>query len=77
MTVNGANFGAAPVQAAYEYQICFKCHSSWAFGNTTWPTSTLTGTQETDLASEFSPTNKSGHPVVTALANYKIGRAHV
>jgi len=36
-----------------EYQICFKCHSSW----TTQPTG------QTDLARELNPANASFHPV--------------
>ena len=36
-----------------EYQLCFKCHSSW----TTQPTG------QTDLALEFNPANASYHPV--------------
>ncbi len=66
-----ASFSATPVAATLEYQVCFKCHSSFAFGNTTFPTATgASGLQETDVAAEFSPTNKSGHPVVTGLASY-------
>ncbi|HET9594213.1 MAG TPA: CxxxxCH/CxxCH domain-containing protein [Anaeromyxobacteraceae bacterium] len=66
-----ASFSTNPVAATYEYEVCFKCHSSFAFGNTTWPTATgLSGQQETDTAAEFSPNNRSGHPVVTGLASY-------
>jgi predicted CxxxxCH...CXXCH cytochrome family protein len=64
-----ANFSTTPVAATFEYEVCFKCHSSFAFGNTTWPNG-LSGQQETDVAAEFSPNNKSGHPVVTGLNNY-------
>jgi hypothetical protein len=64
-----SSFGTSPVAATYEYQVCFKCHSSFAFGNTTYPTG-VSGTQETDVAADFSPNNKSGHPVVTGLNNY-------
>ncbi len=62
--------------ATYEYQICFKCHSgnSWNFGtapNGMSPNGpAVTRAAETDLAQEFSPKNKSGHPVVTGLNNY-------
>jgi hypothetical protein len=69
-----ANFAAIPAAnlakvatAAFEYQVCFKCHTGWAFG-TTPPTgpSTLV---ETDLAQEFNVNNRSAHPVVNTLAN--------
>jgi hypothetical protein len=57
------------------YQICFKCHSSYAWGTNTPPTGisangSVTNPVETDLAQEFSPMNKSGHPIVTGLDNY-------
>jgi predicted CxxxxCH...CXXCH cytochrome family protein len=55
--------------ATFEYQICFKCHSSWAFGTTppTDPNVTAVppgGNVMTDVAQEFNPGNASGHPVV-------------
>ncbi len=50
--------------AVREYQICFKCHSSYAFG-TTRPTAP-SGGPETDVASEVNPNNRSYHPVVGA-----------
>lgn len=46
--------------ANYEYQLCFKCHSSWG----TLPSG------YTDQSLEFSPSNRAGHPVVTGLNNY-------
>jgi predicted CxxxxCH...CXXCH cytochrome family protein len=64
-----ASFGTNLVTATYEYQVCFKCHSSFAFGNTSYPTG-VSGLQTTDTAAEFSPTNRSGHPVVTGLSSY-------
>jgi hypothetical protein len=63
-----ANFGASLAPITYEYQLCFKCHTSFAFGTT--PPTGPSGLAETDLAQEFSPNNASGHPVVTGLANY-------
>jgi hypothetical protein len=72
-TTSAANFGANLVTATYEYEVCFKCHSSFAFGNTTYPTAPATGASgqlETDVAAEFSPNNRSGHPVVAPLGNY-------
>ena len=49
----GADTLSAPVA---EYQLCFKCHSSW----TTQPTG------QTDLALELNPANASYHPVEAA-----------
>jgi predicted CXXCH cytochrome family protein len=58
----GGYLVAAP--AAREYQVCFKCHGSYAFGATA-PTSP-SGGPETDAAAEFNPGNRSYHPVVGA-----------
>ena len=46
-------------QPVTEYQLCFKCHSSW----TTQPTG------QTDLARVLNPANPSFHPVEAAGAN--------
>ena len=62
----------SPVQTSYvvanpsvrEYQICFKCHSSYAFGAT--PPTSPSGGPETDVAAEVNPNNRSYHPVVGA-----------
>jgi hypothetical protein len=48
--------------AAREYQICFKCHSSYAFGST--PPASPSGGSQTDTAAEVNPNNRSYHPVV-------------
>jgi predicted CXXCH cytochrome family protein len=45
----------------YEYQICFKCHSSYAYGTT--PPPAPSGGNQTDVVSEFNPSNRSYHPV--------------
>ena len=45
--------------APNEYEVCFKCHSSWT---------TLPGGQP-DLAALFNPNNKSYHPVEAAGTN--------
>jgi predicted CXXCH cytochrome family protein len=50
--------------AAREYQVCFKCHSSYAFGVA--PPTSPSGGPETDTAAEFNPGNRSYHPVVGA-----------
>lgn len=47
-----------------EYQLCFKCHSSYAYGNTP-PTGT------TDQGIEFNPANPSYHNVGVAGASSK------
>ena len=60
-----------PNGAAKEYQICFKCHSWYAFGALGAPTTTLptgSGGNVTDQAWEFNPNNKSMHPIVLTLA---------
>ena len=61
--------------SAYEYQVCFKCHSGYAWlpgspPNGISPNGTATTPVMTDVAQEFSPMNKSGHPIVTGLNNY-------
>jgi predicted CXXCH cytochrome family protein len=48
--------------AVREYQICFKCHSSYAFGAT--PPTSPSGGPETDVAAEVNPNNRSYHPIV-------------
>lgn len=63
--------------ATKEYQICFKCHSSWALDNTTTPFSshnTISDSAKkfTDKAWEFSLRNRSAHPV-TVSANDRVG----
>ncbi len=55
--------------ATKEYQICFKCHSA-AVGNISIWSGTSGSTAWTDVGLEFSPANKSGHPIVTGLNNY-------
>jgi len=61
--------------ATNEYQICFKCHSGYAWGTATppaglSPNGSASQPVQTDTAQEFSPMNKSGHPIVTGLDNY-------
>ena len=48
-----------PSPISYEYQLCFKCHSSW----TTLPAASPSGRPPTDKAKEFNPNNLSYHPV--------------
>ena len=64
-----------PGESAHEYEICFKCHSGyWWLPGTPPPGLSANGTAttpvQTDLAQEFSPLNKSGHPIVTGLDNF-------
>ncbi len=61
--------------ATNEYQICLKCHSTYAWGtgappNGLSPNGSVATPVSTDNAQEFSPNNKSGHPIVTGLDNY-------
>lgn len=75
VATNRYTFIPATTGATYEYQICFKCHSAYAWGTGTppngpSPNGTALTPVETDNALEFSPLNKSGHPVVTGLDNY-------
>jgi len=61
--------------ATYEYQICFKCHSDFAWGSSPPSISNLNGiTKITNQAVEFNPNNvstnnKSSHPVTVANPN--------
>ena len=50
--------------AAREYQICLKCHASYAYG--TSPPASPSGGSQTDTAAEFNPNNLSYHPVIGA-----------
>ena len=56
--------------ATYEYQICYKCHSYFAILNAVTPIATwagLSSAYSTDQAWEFSPGNRSAHPVEVGL----------
>lgn len=58
--------------AVTESQICFKCHSSNAFGQVQNGVTTIvgpSGTYATDQAMEFNPANRSAHPVQVPLLN--------
>ena len=72
--VPGTNNYTFTNSVVYEYQICFKCHSSYLWG-TNAPTGlsangSVTNPVETDLAQEFNTNNLSGHPIVSGLNNY-------
>lgn len=54
----------------YEYELCYKCHSSYAYGDNI-PTST-SGAMETDIAMQFNPNNPSYHPVEAVGKNPNI-----
>lgn len=65
--------------ATYEYEICFKCHSSWGLGDngdnnpeSGYPTISDPTVDFTDTAWEFNKNNRSGHPV-TVSANNRTG----
>ncbi|MFA5241203.1 MAG: cytochrome c3 family protein [Sulfuricella sp.] len=57
----------------YQYQLCLKCHSYYAFGLTPPPEpyahDPVTMPNLTDQAKEFNPNNKSFHPVVAPGKN--------
>ncbi len=56
----GGNY--TPVASAtYEYQICFKCHSSYDAG--------INPDVGKDRAQEFNPKNRSFHPVIAGLGD--------
>jgi len=50
---------------AYEYELCLKCHSAFAYNAT--PPSSPSGGIETDVARDFNTGNQSYHPVFGAL----------
>lgn len=75
VSTNLYRFIPATSGATNEYEICFKCHSGYAWLPGAPPTGlspngTNTTPIQTDLAQEFSPMNRSGHPIVTGLDNY-------
>ncbi|MCF6281003.1 MAG: hypothetical protein L3J28_02150 [Candidatus Polarisedimenticolaceae bacterium] len=55
----------------YQYQLCMKCHSSYAFGFSPPPEPENTPGYDsmTDQAMEFNPNNASYHPVAAAGKN--------
>ncbi|MBI4494664.1 MAG: hypothetical protein HY690_17955, partial [Chloroflexi bacterium] len=55
-------------RVTYQYELCFKCHSSWAFGNSP-PSSPSGGFPETDQSVEFNPNNPAYHPVAAQGKN--------
>ncbi len=59
------------VGSSKEYQICFKCHSYYALQDSDGVTTIVgpSGDYITDQAMEFSPGNKSAHPVQVTLTN--------
>jgi len=60
--------GPADLNPPREYEICFKCHSSW----TTLPPSTPSGGQPKDKALQFNTNNPSFHPIEAAGKNPNI-----
>jgi predicted CXXCH cytochrome family protein len=60
--------GPADLSPPFEYEICFKCHSSW----TTLPATTPSGGPTKDKALQFNPNNTSFHPVEVAGKNLNI-----
>jgi predicted CxxxxCH...CXXCH cytochrome family protein len=73
-TTGSGNFAAAANQpATKEYQVCFKCHSSFAFGAS--PAVGQSGLTETDVAQDFNPNNHSVHPVVGPNTYWPLNQA--
>ncbi len=72
-TTGSGNFTWVPAAtgAPKEYQVCFKCHTSFAWGgsppNGISPNGSATNPVMTNLAQEFNPGNASYHPVVATL----------
>jgi hypothetical protein len=59
--------------SSYQWQLCLKCHSSWAF-TTTPPTVSLnqqnqTGGKQTDVGADFNPMQLSYHPIFKSGLN--------
>jgi predicted CXXCH cytochrome family protein len=59
LRISGINLGVTK-----EYQICLKCHSSFAWGSGSVPTSPSLNAPMTDQAKEFNTANSSFHPVM-------------
>jgi hypothetical protein len=60
--------------AQYEWQLCLKCHSVYAWGNQTVPNVSInlasqTGGKQTDVGRDFSPTAYAYHPLFQAGRN--------
>jgi predicted CXXCH cytochrome family protein len=54
-----------------EYELCFKCHSSWAWGDDP-PDATDPGSYnytQTDISKEFNPNNLGYHPIIAPGKN--------
>jgi len=60
-TATGSGNFSLKAIATAEYELCFKCHSSFAFGGT--PPTGQSGLVETDVAQDFNPNNHSVHPI--------------
>jgi len=60
--------GPGDLSPPLEYEICFKCHSSW----TTLPVTTPSGGPTKDKGLQFNPNNPSHHPVEATGKNPNI-----
>lgn len=77
-TSNKYGIWEAPYQTDYtlqnpatkEYQICFKCHTGSVGDPAIWSGTSGSSTAWTDVGLEFSPYNRSGHPIITGLESY-------
>lgn len=62
--INGVGVTGSSGSVTKEYQICFKCHSDYAWNTATPPTSPTLFAPMTNQALEFSTNNISFHPVM-------------
>ncbi len=58
MAYNSSGYSVTSV--VYMFNLCYKCHSSYSFGNTP---PTTPNPPYTDIAAEFNPNNESYHPI--------------
>ncbi len=63
--ITGTRTLAWDSSVTYEYELCYKCHSSY----TTLPSYNPPSYKETDKSAEFNPANPSFHPVESAGKN--------
>lgn len=68
LSTGAANFAYTDL-AGFEYEICFKCHSSWAWGSNAPGTPGVPFTTRRDLAFEFNPNNGGSHNVVDSSSS--------
>ncbi len=55
-------------RVTFQYELCLKCHSSWAYGASP-PITPSGGFPQTDQSAEFNPANASYHPITAIGKN--------